>query len=866
MLRHTKTLRMVGLVAQAIMRRRDRDSLLDEICRVATQEVFCMAWIGMLDHDRHWLVPMAQAGIDDAGLGSARVSACDDPDGHGPTGTAVRTGSVAVCNDALRDPRMAPWRQQAELVGFRSCAAAPLRCNGQVIGALTVCARTLDFFDAEESNLLGEVASDISFALESLGHEAQHRLLEERIVKINNGLLSLGADPQENIAQLTRLCGEILNATGALYTRLENGRLVTTGRWHTHEDMPGASNPIGHMCYDLASSGSDDPLVIRNLQDSPYAESAPCVRNYGLRTYLGKTVAFLGVRTGVLCVMYARDWEPAGIDLQVVSILASAIGIEELRRTAVAALQRERDRSQQYLDTAGVGILALDAEGCVTLINRKGCELLGWTEQELLGREWASICVPPEAREDVRTTFRQLMEGRMEIAQYHENEIMTKSGTRKPFAFFNSIVRDSAGTIVGTLSSGEDLTERRRMELEREELHAQLAQSRKMEAIGTLAGGIAHDFYNILTTISGHAELALGNLRPTNPAYGDINQILDAAGHAATLTRQLLLFSRRQPTLPVPLDPNAIVQSVLRMLIRIIGEHIHVETALAPGVSAICADPSSLEQVIMNIAVNARDAMPSGGTLTIATSNVTITPDACHGRTDARPGEHVRITVSDTGTGIPADVMPRIFEPFFTTKEPGKGTGLGLAAVYGIVAQHHGWIDVATAPGRGSTFSIHLPAHQDTTAATAGLAEGIVNDLRGNGERVLIVEDDPSVRAYAARVLRRNGYVVVEAGSGREALEAFVHSPFEFVFSDVILPDANGFVLAEDLSERAPGIKVILTSGYTDRIGDTSEHRRSRGYLHKPYSAIDLLKALKDAAAEATPGTEPPKEGESRRN
>jgi len=838
-------------VNQAIVRVRDREALLRDICNATvTHGKLRMAWIGMVDEDRHWIVPVAYAGATDEYLRSVRVSVLDEPEGRGPAGVAVRTNALSICNDTVNDPSMESWRVDVIRLGFRSSAAVPIRYGGQVWGAFCVHADEPNFFDTEQVKLLEQVASDISFALESLHREARRLLLDERITRINGVLLSLGVDPTENINRLTALCGEILGATGSLYTRLTDHTLITAGRWHTHDDLPSSNHPDGHMCYDLIRHGSDDLVVIPNLQDTPYVETAPCIRQYYLRTYLGKPVSFCGKRGGALCVFYAHDHLPSDIDRKIIDIISAAIGIEEARRVAVEDLCRERDRSQRYLDVSAVVMVALDTEGKVTLINRKGCELLGWTERELLGRTWFDVCVPPEMRANVMDTFRQLIAGNVEIVQYHENDVITKSGERRPFAFHNTVLRDDSGVIIGTLSSGEDLTERRRSEHEREDLYTQLLQARKMEAIGTLAGGIAHDFNNMLTSISGYAELALESLTPEHQAYNDVSQVVQAAEHAAALTRQLLLFSRRQGSRMVPVDPNAEVQNVVGMLARIIGEDIHMEVVLDPAVCPVNGDIANFQQVIMNLAVNARDAMPRGGTLSIATSNVAIKAEDCRGITEARPGDFVRIMVSDTGVGIPPEVLPRIFEPFFTTKDQGKGTGLGLSAAYGIVKQHNGWIDVSSERGKGTKVTVYLPA-LGTRLESESLADNeqpVRGNLRGEGTRILLVEDDAAVRAYSARVLRQNGYVVVEAGSGREAREAFEREPFGLVFSDVILPDANGFVLADELCERWPETKIILTSGYTDRIADARQYGGSRRFLHKPYSAADLLRAIKAAA------------------
>lgn len=411
-----------------------------------------------------------------------------------------------------------------------------------------------------------------------------------------------------------------------------------------------------------------------------------------------------------------------------------------------------------------------------------------------------------------------------------------------------NLLKELAGELSFGIAASRTRDEQKRWEEEKEKLQAQLLQAQKMEAIGTLAGGVAHDFNNLLTTIQGYTEIAMLDADQTEPLHKNLEQIHYAAERAAGLTRQLLLFSRKQPMELVAIQVNRTIEGLLKMLKRLIGEDIAIKTELEPDLWAVRADIGNIEQVFMNLAVNARDAMPEGGTLTIKTHKVTLDDEYCKMIPDARPGKFVCLSVADTGTGMDKAVLQRIFEPFFSTKEFGKGTGLGLAVVYGIVKQHEGWINVYSEPGQGSIFKVYLPAcsvHLEDEPEEKVLLQ----KLQGNGERILLVEDEEAVREFTSKVLRDNGYTVFEAADVKEALEIFEKENREFhlVFSDMVLPDKSGLQLVDQLLSVRPELLVLLSSGYSD---DKSQWPiiREKGFrfLQKPYSIPELLKVVRE--------------------
>lgn len=498
------------------------------------------------------------------------------------------------------------------------------------------------------------------------------------------------------------------------------------------------------------------------------------------------------------------------------------------RRRADEALRQAEERLRLVVANLPIVLWALDREGRFTISEGRGLRLLGLNAGEVVGRAVTEVYATSPA---VLDASRRALQG----------ESVTFSVTLNDLTFecWYSPLHNGDGHIGGAIGVAIDVTERQR-------LHAQLLQSQKMEAIGRLAGGIAHDFNNLLTVIFGYSELLLAALAEDDPRREDLGEIRRAAASAAALTRQLLAFSRRQILQPVVLDLNATILNLEGMLQRLIGEDVPIELRLGPGLGCVHADPTQIEQVIMNLAANARDAMPNGGNLTIETSDVALSEADIRARGWGSPGAYVRLRISDTGEGMTPDVRARVFEPFFTTKEMGKGTGLGLSTVYGIVKQSGGFIAVESAPGQGTAFLIDFPLVEQCVADIANpqMAE---TATRG-AETVLLVEDDEHVRDLTRRALERHGYRVLTASNADEALGlAMKHrDSIRLLLTDVVMPGLSGSELADRLLSNCPGLKVLYTSGYTeDAIVHHGVLRKGVSFLPKPFAPDTLTREVR---------------------
>jgi PAS domain S-box-containing protein len=511
------------------------------------------------------------------------------------------------------------------------------------------------------------------------------------------------------------------------------------------------------------------------------------------------------------------------------------------------ALRQSEERYRTILENIEDGYYEVDLPGNFTFFNDSLCRMLGYSRDELIGMG-NDRYTDQENRKKLFQAFNRVYRTGEPVKGF-DWEVIRKDGRKLYGEVSVSLIRSSTGEPVGFRGIARDITERKRAEKEMAALQEQLTQSQKMEAVGRLAGGIAHDFNNLLTVIKGYTQLSLLDLKENNPLWENIQEIQKATERAANLTRQLLAFSRRQILDPKVLDLNSLLRDTEKMLRRMIGEDIELVTRLSEGLGKVKIDPGQIEQVVLNLAVNARDAMPSGGKLTIETANAQSDEGYALTHLGLTPGHYVRLSVSDTGVGMSREVQEKAFDPFFTTKEKGKGTGLGLSTVHGIVTQSGGKIWVYSDPGHGTTFKIYFPTIEGELDTLDGRNEPD-SSPRGS-ETVLLVEDESSVRDLANRLLKQQGYRVLEAANGEEALrlaQETVGERIHLLLTDVVLPQMSGKELADQLKTFRPDLKVLYTSGYTDfAVVHHGVLNSGTHFLQKPFSLKTLSQKVREA-------------------
>ena len=508
------------------------------------------------------------------------------------------------------------------------------------------------------------------------------------------------------------------------------------------------------------------------------------------------------------------------------------------RKRAEEALRHSHEEWENIFQAIGQPTAILDPQHGLIGANRALLQSSGKTLDELRGLKCWELFHGAQTAAPIPACPMELSmhSGHQEVA---EVEVETLGGT---YLISCTPVLDTAGKLEKVIHIATDITEFKRLQMD-------FLQAQKMETVGKLAGGVAHDFNNILQTILGYSELLLSSIPPEDERHRDLQEIHSSGERAAGLTRQLLAFSRKQMLLPRILDLNELIANLGRMLSRLIGEDVELKLELTPNINKVKVDAGQIEQVLMNLAVNARDAMPKGGQLVIHTSNLVLTPENLPLHPEGRPGRFICLEVTDSGCGMSKEIMANIFEPFFTTKPQGKGTGLGLATVHGIVKQHEGWTSVQSEVGLGTTFSIHLPAVE--TAEEAPIVAPGESAPLGRNESILVLEDEPHVRRLAELILSTSGYRVTAVGTCAEAQAAY-KCAFDLVLSDVVLPDGNGIEMARHFQHQCPGLRCVLTSGYAD-IHERWPEIDERGwvFLHKPFSKGELLRAVAAALAHA---------------
>jgi PAS domain S-box-containing protein len=691
-----------------------------------------------------------------------------------------------------------------------------------------VTAFNIPFF---EQNMMISTVRDVTARKQS----------EKRLSMLNECLLSFGPDPDVNINRLVALCGAQLDATCALYNRLEGDTLYARGQWNTPPDFEPRDKPEGHICFDVIKQGGQDVCVIRDLPATPYAQTDPNVIRYGLKTYIGKAVSFGGIFVGSLCVVYQIDPLLVEDELKFLQIVASAIGVEENRKRTINDLLESENRYKRLVKSVTDYIVTIDVENgrAVSTYHGPGCvTVTGYTSNEYQADPelWYRMIFDGDRNTVIEQTNAVLSGA---PAAPFEHRIIHKDGSLR-WVRHTPVPRiDGKGRVITVDGLITDITQLKLLE-------SQLRQAQKMEAVGQLAGGIAHDFNNILTAIIGYSHLLLMKMETGNPDRPYVEHIIASSERAAHLTQSLLAFSRKQVIDLKPVNLNDIIRRTEHLLGRVIGEDIEFKTMLAEEGLPVQADGMHIEQVLMNLAANARDAMPNGGILRMETGTIAMGEDFIRTHSYGRPGTYAFLSITDTGSGMDENISRRIFEPFFTTKEVGKGTGLGLSMVYGIIKQHHGYIDVYSKPGEGTTFRIFLPL---LAAAAIERPAPVPAEISRGTETVLLAEDDKTVRDLARHVLENSGYQVIEAADGEEAVQRFfeIGNRIDLLLFDIIMPKRSGKEAYLEIKKNRPDIKALFMSGYTaDMVYKKGLLETGLDFVLKPIGPTDLLKKVRE--------------------
>jgi PAS domain S-box-containing protein len=681
--------------------------------------------------------------------------------------------------------------------------------NGQHYGWMAVSIPAKFATAQEEKNLLTEIAGDIAFALHGIMVAAERQKSEQTLQAIFQSA-----------------------SDGILLADIESGLFVTANE---------------AICQMLGYS--DEEIKRLTIADIHPFESLDYVRSqFEKQARCELTIAIdipVKRKNGTV---FTADINSAPLDLEGRRYLLGIFRDITDRKKTEKQLMEAYDIINR---SSSVAFNWKNQEGWpVEFVSENVDRIFGYTAEEFMtGKVKYAGCIHPDDLERVAREVAEFSSKPEKTEFIHEPyRIIAKDGSVKTVDDRTSIVRSNDGSITHYKGIVEDITEQKKSYEERKNLEEQLWHAQKLEDIGRLTSGIAHDFNNLLTTIIGNADMAIMDMDKDSYLYEIMQEIKEAGDRAAGLTRQLLAFSRKQILQPEVMDINHAINEISKILRRVIGEDISFETHLSPDLSQVEADVGQIEQVLMNLVVNARDAMPSGGKLTIETSNIYLDEDYALLHISVTPGPYVMLAVSDTGVGMTKQMQAHIFEPFYTTKKNGKGTGLGLSTVYGIVKQSGGNIWVYSEPGKGAVFKIYLPAIGKDVSEQDKIKNEDMKDIGGT-ETVLIVEDDESLKKIAVKVLEKYGYTVLKAAEGGEALMIFEENKalIRLVVTDVVMPDMSGTELAERLRNMTPDLKVLFMSGYTD---DTTIHHgiqeKKIAFLEKPFTPEGLVRKVRE--------------------
>ncbi len=804
-----RTLRTLSEVNQLMVREPDRDLFLTGVCRILVESGgFRLAWIGVLDPETQWIVPAAFAGHERGFvLEMCRTVDLLDPLASEPAAVAIREQRTVVIPDISADPSTGPWREAAIERALISVIASPIRVPGEAGGCLVLYSNEPGALTPETAQAVGEIAEDVGFALAS-GRARDAADAAQAALAASNAFLET----------LVR------SASAAIFTVGTDGTVGDI--WN-----PAAERMFGRKREDVAGTSA------------PFGSEEAAFADLCRRVLSGESVSDLELRKT------RRDGLPLDLSLAAAPLRdsvgrVSAILVVAVDVTGRVTAERERRRLETVVARSPLALVITNREGVIEFANDAFSLLTGYPVEELVERTPRVLKSGHHSADFYAGLWGTIASGRVWRGEMRNRrksgELYWEQATIAP-------ILDEAGLVRHFVAFKEDITARKAAEDELRRTQAALEHSQRLDAVGRLAGGIAHDFNNILGVINGCAEMLVGKASTPEAADAKVRQILEAGRRAAGLTRQLLAFSRRQELNPRVLDLDREVSAVASMLRRLIGETIELALRESPEPVHVRADAGQIAQVLVNLAVNARDAMPSGGRLAIEVAPFTADEEYARINPPAPAGRYARLRVSDDGIGMEAAVRDRCFEPFFTTKPEGAGTGLGLATVYGIVHQSGGHVRVESEPGRGTTFTIDLPRVDEAPTAAPDHAPATA---AGAGETILVVEDQEPLRRIVSEMLEDAGYEVLTASDGAEALAVSdgYRGELHVLLTDLVMPGMSGRDLAARIARARPDVAVVLMSGYPKDTSGAAAPPES-AILHKPFSRSELLGRIRSALA-----------------
>lgn len=824
--------RMLSTCNQVLVRTVSAEKLLKDICwSIVETGGYRLAWIGLAEESEDKPVrPAAYAGFEDGYLESIRISWGDNEYGRGPTGTAIRTGRPSVARDVLKDDRFAPWREEAIRRGYASSIALPLMVEGRVLAALNVYASEPDAFAEDEISLLEELASDVTYGLVALRQNAERVHAEEELRR-----RAMQQEALNTIIGASSMVTDLPELLDVVMDRALQALSVTRGAlWlDEYEATRGIAPDVCRKISDVLHEREDakaEAIVVedwKKAQRDGESDLAGTMVDQGVRASVVVAVSVEGKRVGGICfgATEPRAWTAQEVEL--IRAIGSQLGGTTDRLRLIEMTQLQARQLQRILDTVQEGILALDEGSNVILANPKGKEYLSLLAGTGVGERLTRLGGKPLA--DAVEVSKEGLPAEIILDGPPERVFdvsASPSGTKGSPGGATLLIREVTGS---------------RQVQKRVELQDRLA------ALGQLAAGIAHDFNNIMGTIILYSEMLRQETQLSEKGRERLETVFSQAGRAADLTQQILDFSRRAVVSRHPMALVPFVKEFQKLLERTLPENIDMKFLPGNEEYIINADPGRMQQVFMNLSLNARDAMAQGGTIQVDISRLEVKKGERPPFRDMPAREWVCIRFSDTGPGIPTHVLPHIFEPFFTTKVPGEGTGLGLSQVYGIVKQHDGYIDVDTRVGAGTMFMIYLPAVSG--AAVPGLSIEESAPARGEGETVLVVEDDPGTQRALREALENLNYRVIVASDGHEATERIEaeRATVALILSDMVMPKMSGIELYKWVREKHPGMKMILVTGYP--LGDSTRQLLEEGravWLQKPFDSATLGSKVAD--------------------